>query len=206
MPRSPRPDLTREQHHGGVVCGVDEAGRGPWAGPVVAAAVILNATCIPSGIHDSKKLTPATRERLHDDIVSCAHVGVGQASVVEIDDHNILAATFLAMRRAVEALPKLPSLALIDGNRAPALPCRAECIVQGDALSLSIAAASIIAKVTRDRIMRTLALEFPEYGFEKHAGYGTAFHQAALQRYGVTPHHRRSFSPIRLLLEERAHA
>lgn len=196
------PDFTYELQCEGIVCGVDEAGVGPWAGPVVASAVILNRACVPQGVHDSKQLKPAAREKLFDAIMECAQVGVGQASVEEIDSLNILRATHLAMKRAVEALPSAPAFALVDGNRLPPLPCRASCIVEGDAKSLSIAAASIIAKVTRDRLMRELSLAHPEYGFERHAGYGTKQHQAALAAHGVTPHHRRSYAPIRALLEK----
>ncbi len=199
------PDLLLEMQHGGIVAGVDEAGRGPWAGPVVAGAVILDAANLPRGINDSKKLTAAKREALFDSILACAHTGIGIASVEEIDTLNILGATKLAMCRAVEALGVVPELALIDGNRAPEkMRCPVRTVVGGDAKSLSIAAASILAKVTRDRIMQTLAQEHPGYGWEKNAGYGTAAHQQGLAQYGVTPHHRQSFAPIRALLERAA--
>jgi len=183
------------------VCGVDEAGRGPLAGPVVAAAVVLPAGELPAGIDDSKKLAPARREALAAALRAVAAVGIGQASVMEIDRLNILQATFLAMRRAVEALGAAlggpPAFALIDGNRAPeGLACPAQTLVGGDGRSLSIAAASILAKVERDRIMRDLALAHPAYGWERNAGYGTAEHLAALRRHGLTPHHRRSFRPV----------
>lgn len=185
--------------------GIDEAGRGPWAGPVIAAAVILDATRLPAEvarrIDDSKKLAPAMRERLFDAIVEFASVGVGHAEVEEIDRLNILAATHLAMRRALEALPQAPTLALVDGNSAPALPCAAETVTGGDGRVLEIAAASIIAKVTRDRLMAELSDFHPGYGWARNKGYGTAEHSAAIGRLGVTPHHRRSFAPIRMFLE-----
>ncbi len=183
------------------VCGIDEAGRGPWAGPVVASAVILDPTDIPEGLNDSKKLTAKRRDVLFDTINAAAQVGVGIATVQEIDEINILQATFLAMRRAVEALPNPPAYALIDGNKIPPhLNCDAEAIVKGDGRSVSIAAASIIAKVTRDRIMVTLAQQFPGYGWERNAGYGVKVHQEGLNRLGVTPHHRVSFKPIHKML------
>ena len=184
----------------GPVCGVDEVGRGPWAGPVVTAAVILDPETAPTGLNDSKKLTLKRREALFDQLQEAPH-GIGVASVAEIDRLNILAATYLAMRRTIQALPQPPGFALIDGNRIPVdLPCPAWAIVKGDARSASIAAASIIAKVTRDRIMVDLAKEFPGYGWETNAGYGVPAHQAALKTLGVTPHHRRSFRPIHKML------
>ena len=184
------------------VCGVDEAGRGPWAGPVVAAAVIFPGLA-PEGLNDSKKLSAARREALFGAIMRDGLVGVGEASVDEIDEINILNATWLAMRRAVAALPEPPAHALIDGNRLPpGLPCGATAVVKGDGRSLSIAAASIIAKVTRDRLMRTLAEAFPQYGWDRNAGYGVKAHAEALRRHGLTPHHRRSFRPIRNMLCE----
>jgi len=183
------------------VCGVDEAGRGPWAGPVVASAVILDPANIPDGLNDSKKLTAKRRDALFDAIIEVAQVGIGIATVQEIDDINILQATFLAMRRAMADLPNQPAYALIDGNKIPAnLSCPAEAIVKGDGRSVSIAAASIIAKVTRDRIMVTLAQQFPGYGWERNAGYGVKAHQEGLNRLGVTPHHRVSFKPIHKML------
>lgn len=200
------PDLAFESAYEGLVAGVDEAGRGPWAGPVVAAAAILNRDTLPSGINDSKQLSEAKREALFDHIMGSAMVGVGMASVEEIDSLNILAATKLAMRRAVEQLPQLPAIALVDGNQPPELPCPVKTIISGDALSLSIAAASIVAKVTRDRIMKQLAAECPGYGWEKNAGYGTKSHQTGLAALGVTIHHRRSFRPIRELLEKQVAA
>lgn len=179
-----------------VVCGIDEAGRGPWAGPVVAAAVILDPGNIPPGLNDSKKLTEAKREALFPAIMAAAQAGVGEASPEEIDSRNILAATFLAMSRAVAALSPQPHLALVDGNRAPLLSIRVKTIIGGDGKCLSIAAASIVAKVTRDRMMRELDGIHPGYGFAKHKGYGTAAHSAALSRHGPCQAHRRSFAPI----------
>lgn len=185
------------------VCGIDEVGRGPWAGPVVAAAVILDQAQIPVGMNDSKKLSAKRREALFAELQLVARVGVGIVEVAEIDAINILQATYLAMRRAVEALPIAPRYALIDGNRIPpGLPCGSEAIVKGDGRSLSIAAASIIAKVTRDRIMADLAHTFPGYGWERNVGYGVAAHAEGLKRLGVTPHHRRSFKPIHKMLCE----
>lgn len=195
--------LAFAERHG--AAGIDEAGRGPWAGPVIAAAVILDAARLPAEvarrIDDSKRLAPAMRERLFAAIVEFASVGVGRAEVEEIDRLNILAATHLAMRRAIQALPRAPSLALVDGNSAPALPCAAETVIGGDGRVLEIAAASIIAKVTRDRLMEGLAEVHPGYGWARNKGYGTAEHSAAIGRLGVTPHHRRSFAPIRMFLE-----
>jgi ribonuclease HII len=182
------------------VAGVDEAGRGPWAGPVVAAAVILDPDDIPAGIADSKLLDGDAREAAFARIMRSAMVGVGIADVARIDRENILNATLWAMREAVAALATTPRLVLIDGNRAPRLAMAARTVVKGDRLCLSIAAASIIAKVTRDRIMQDLARACPGYGFERHKGYGTPEHQAALARLGVTPQHRRSFKPVQLAL------
>lgn len=188
-----------------VVAGIDEAGRGPWAGPVIAAAVVLDMGALPrtliAAIDDSKKLTAARREAVFAALPSCARIGVGRAEVAEIDATNILAAALTAMARAVDALGAAPDFALADGNRPPKLCCPVECVVGGDGLSLSIAAASIVAKVTRDREMAALAESFPGYGWERNAGYGTAQHQAALAALGLTPHHRRSFAPIRRLIE-----
>lgn len=201
----PAPDWSHEQQCGHrFVAGIDEAGRGPWAGPVVAAAVILDPATLPPGVHDSKQIKAHKREALFEAIQSCAlATGVGIAGVEEIDTLNILEATKLAMCRATEALAIAPQFALVDGNQLPRnLPCPAKAIIDGDALSLSIAAASIIAKVTRDRIMHTLAQQHPHYGWDRNAGYGTKQHQEALARYGVTAHHRRSFAPIRRLLEQ----
>jgi len=195
------PDFAREAAHGGLVAGIDEAGRGPLAGPVVAAAVILDPACLDglAGLDDSKALSKSRREELYARLPRRARIGVGAASVAEIDRRNILGATLLAMARALAALGAVPDLALVDGNRAPALPCPVETVVGGDAACLSIAAASVVAKVTRDRIMTRLAGAYPGYGWERNAGYGTAQHRAALTRHGITPHHRRSFSPINQL-------
>ncbi len=182
------------------VCGIDEAGRGPWAGPVVAAAVVLDPKNIPPGLDDSKKLPDAKREKLFADIMASSKVGVGIGDHVRIDRDNILAATLWAMAEAVCNLDEAPHYALVDGNRAPKLSCWVQTIVSGDARCLSIAAASIIAKVTRDRIMVALHDEFPGYGFARHKGYGTALHHAALNEFGPCIHHRRSFAPVALLL------
>ena len=176
------------------VCGVDEAGRGPLAGPVVAAAVILAPGTQLPGVNDSKKLSEKKREQLFDYVRENALAyGIGEASEAEIDEINILNATFLAMRRAIENMDAAADFALIDGNRIQGLDIPAECVIGGDAKVLSIAAASILAKVTRDRKMRQLAEEYPQYGFEKHKGYGTKAHYAAIEQYGVCPIHRRSF-------------
>ncbi len=186
------------------IAGVDEAGRGPLAGPVVAAAVVLSGDQVPEGVADSKKLSPARREAAFDRIEATCDVGVGIASVEEIDRLNILYASHLAMCRAVEALPIPPDHVLIDGNMVPkdlALP--AEALVKGDARCLSIAAASIVAKVSRDRIMVDLAQQYPVYGWEQNAAYPTQTHLRALRDFGVTPHHRRSFRPVHNILVER---
>jgi ribonuclease HII len=180
----------------GPIAGVDEAGRGPLAGPVVAAAVILDRKRIPKGLNDSKQMTAEAREDAYSRIVECAVVGVGDASVDEIDLVNIRQATHLAMARAVRALNLAPNFALVDGNDAPALPCRCDTIVDGDARSVSIAAASIIAKVTRDRMMIALHDEHPGYGWLTNKGYGTEQHLEALNRLGPCRHHRRSFAPV----------
>jgi ribonuclease HII len=183
------------------IAGVDEAGRGPLAGPVVAAAVVLDPARAPAGLADGKALPAAVRDRLAADIAAAAEVGVGIASVEEIDVLNILRASLLAMERAVAALPTPPDLALIDGNRLPAgLPCPARAIVGGDATVAAIAAASIIAKVRRDAIMVALAQQFPGYGWERNKGYPVPAHRAALIRLGPTPHHRRSFAPVHKML------
>src|ERR1700761_3079291 len=180
----------------GPICGVDEAGRGPLAGPVVAAAVILDRKKMPKGLNDSKQLDAETREMLFPQIMERAiAVGVGEASVDEIDLINIRQATHLAMARAGRALQVAAAFALVDGNDAPALPCPCDTLVDGDAKSVSIAAASIIAKVTRDRFMQALHDEFPGYGWFSNKGYSTGEHLAALARLGPTRHHRRSFAP-----------
>ncbi len=187
------------------VAGVDEAGRGPLAGPVVAAAVVFDpvfleaeATRSLAGINDSKKLSASRREFFHALLSACpqARIGIGRASVEEIDTLNILRATHLAMARAIEALEPLPELALVDGLPVQGLPVPHRAIVGGDARSLSIAAASIVAKVTRDRLMVDLSAVYPAYGFERHKGYGTKAHLNALHRHGPCPAHRRSFAPV----------
>ena len=193
------PDRKLERTLGARVCGVDEAGRGPLAGPVVAAAVILPprlARGLASGIDDSKKLARERREALFPLIGACCMVGVGEASVEEIDRLNIFHAAMLAMQRAVAALPKPPDHAVVDGNRCPAFACAATAVVEGDGRCLSVAAASIIAKVTRDRMMVEFAGRFPGYGWEHNAGYGTPEHLAALKRLGRTPLHRAHFAPV----------
>lgn len=202
-----QPDFTFEQElisaGRDVVAGVDEAGRGPLAGPVVAAAVILTPGSIPDGLNDSKALTAKRREELYDQINANAIVGVGIADVARIDRDNILQATLWAMGEAVGNLPVNPDAALIDGNKAPSLACETKTLIGGDGLSQSIAAASIIAKVTRDRMMVALAQDFPGFCWERNKGYGTAEHLAGLTKYGPTAHHRRSFAPVRRALTAR---
>lgn len=181
----------------GLCAGVDEAGRGPLAGPVVAAAVILDDLHPVVGLADSKRLSPQRRERLYDQILARALCcSIAQASVQEIDALNILQATLLAMRRAVEGLRLKPIKVLVDGNRLPVLEVRSEAIVQGDALVPSISAASILAKVHRDRLCADLHEQYPQYGFDQHKGYGTARHLKALEEHGPSPHHRMSFAPV----------
>ncbi|PKQ03568.1 MAG: ribonuclease HII [Alphaproteobacteria bacterium HGW-Alphaproteobacteria-12] len=198
------PDFAIEIEEGAparIVCGVDEAGRGPLAGPVVAAAVIIDPSRCPEGLNDSKQLTPARRAALLAELEAHAEIGVGLASVAEIDALNILHATMLAMTRAIAALAHTPHVALIDGNRCPpGLGCASRAVIGGDGLARSIAAASIVAKVTRDRLMADLAAAYPGYGFERHMGYGTRAHLDALSRLGATPIHRRSFAPVRKIL------
>ena len=193
------PDLWLYEHEAAregfaCVCGVDEAGRGPLAGPVCAAAVILPPDIQIEGLNDSKKLTDKKRRALYDVIVEQAvSYGIAFADEQEIDEINILQATFLAMRRAFEKLTVTPDIALIDGNRAPGLSCRERTVVHGDALSASVAAASILAKVTRDRLMEEYDAQYPQYGFAVHKGYGTQRHYAALREFGACPIHRQSF-------------
>ena len=192
------------------VCGVDEAGRGPLVGAVVAGAVVLDPNNPIAGLKDSKKLTAVRREYLYEQIMEKAKAwGVGEASPAEIDEVNILQATMLAMRRAIEDLTTRlgtwPDKALIDGNRCPELPIAAEAIVKGDAKEPAISAASIVAKVTRDRQMQILHERHPEYGFAQHMGYPTEAHFAALKQYGACDQHRRSFSPVRKVLENQNH-
>ncbi|MGQ0456403.1 MAG: ribonuclease HII [Hyphomicrobium sp.] len=182
------------------VAGVDEAGRGPWAGPVVAAAVILDPDRIPANIDDSKAIDEEGRAFLYNRIMKVAQVGVGVADVDRIDRDNILNATLWAMSEAVASLTPTPRLVLVDGNKTPRLSMPARAIVKGDAKCLSIAAASIIAKVTRDRMMIAAARDFPGYGFERHKGYGTPEHQAAIEKLGVCALHRRSFKPVQFAL------
>lgn len=182
------------------IAGVDEAGRGPWAGPVVAAAVILDPARIPDNIDDSKAMDEESRAFLYNRIMKVADVGVGVAELDRIDRDNILGATLWAMGEAVAALKSQPRLVLIDGNKAPRISVETRTIVKGDAKCLSIAAASIVAKVTRDRIMMAMARDYPGYGFERHKGYGTPEHQAAISRLGVCALHRRSFKPVQLAL------
>ena len=198
------PDLSREDAARAAgarrVAGVDEVGRGPWAGPVVAGAARFTGDP-PEGLDDSKRLTPAARRALLPMLGTCAHIGIGAASVAEIDAMGIRAATGLAMARAVAALPDMPAFLLIDGNEAHDwAPCPYRAIVGGDGLSASIAAASVVAKEHRDAAMIALAADHPGYGWETNMGYGTAAHRAGLARLGVTAHHRRSWKPIRDLL------
>ena len=192
------PDFSFEKQglHDGfhAVCGIDEAGRGPLAGPVFAAAVVLPLDCEIPGLNDSKKLTEKKREELFDIIIEKAEAfSVASASEKEIDEVNILQATFLAMNRAYAGLAVTPDLALIDGNKEPGLPCTQRTIVKGDARSMSIAAASILAKVSRDRYMLEMAKLYPEYQFEKHKGYGTALHYEMIREHGISEIHRITF-------------
>jgi ribonuclease HII len=204
------PDYSRElslgADRGQRIAGIDEAGRGPLAGPVVAAAVVLHRDRLPNaiaaGLDDSKAVARPRREALADALPDHAEVAVGIASVAEIDTLNILHATMLAMRRACDGLSTPPDAALIDGNRAPVLPCAATAVVRGDGLSLSIAAASLVAKTHRDRIMAGLARAHPGYGWERNMGYGTREHRAALHRLGITPHHRKTFRPVIEAIQE----
>ena len=184
-----------------IVAGVDEVGRGPLAGPVTAAAVVLNPDNIPEGLNDSKKLSAKRRAELYDQIKSCAEVCIAHASVEEIDELNILRASHLAMERAIAGLPRVPDEVLIDGNMIPrGLTIPAQAIIKGDARSQSISAASIMAKICRDYVMWDLAQHYPGYGWETNAGYPSKSHRDALQNLGVTPHHRRSFKPVHNIL------
>ncbi len=208
------PDFKFEDKLGPMVAGIDEAGRGPWAGPVVAGAVIfLNRdvdTALLEGLDDSKKLTAKKREYLYgllfeEQKKGKLAIGIGEASCREIDEMNILQATFLAMRRAYDALEANPKAALIDGNQKPKnFPCPVQTVIKGDALSFSISAASIVAKVYRDRLMADLASRYPYYAFEKNAGYGTAAHIAGLKEHGICPEHRCSYKPIQAILNKTA--
>lgn len=196
----PCPDLSLESRYHGIIAGVDEVGRGPLCGPVVAAAVVLDREAIPAGINDSKKLSEKKREAIYAALYAGKHqIAVAMASVEEIDRLNILQASKLAMQRAVAGLALQPDRVLVDGNQLPVFPCEAEAVIRGDTISLSIAAASIIAKVTRDRLMQELSQRHPHYGWERNAGYGTAEHLKAMQLHGVTEHHRQSFAPVRLI-------
>lgn len=192
------PDFEHENKYKGIIAGVDEAGRGPWAGPVVAAAVILNPNLYPEGLDDSKKLSKQHREKLFGEVINICDFGIGIVSESVIDQINILQATKLAMKNAVLDLLKRPSVVLVDGNQKfdvqniEVIP-----IVKGDSLSLSIAAASIIAKVARDKIMEDLCGEFPVYGWSSNAGYGTAKHIEALEKHGICKYHRKSYAPIK---------
>lgn len=203
------PDFDLERTHDGLVCGLDEAGRGPLAGPVVAGAAILDPIRLPPSLRDrlddSKALSATRREEifalLEDSPV--ARVGIGVVGALDVDRLNVREASLLAMRRAFDTLGNpMPTLALVDGRDAPALPCAVRPVVKGDAKSLSIAAASIVAKVTRDRIMRDLSRSYPGYGWERNMGYPTAEHLAALRSLGVTDQHRRSYGPVRTLLSD----
>ncbi len=193
------PSFRLEKACDGVVCGIDEVGRAPLAGPVLAAAVILPPhlpRALRYGIDDSKRVPRAKREEIAARLFEIALIGIGAASVAEIDSRNILRATFLAMARALKALSALgvaPAIALVDGNQAPPLPCEVRTVIGGDGLSLSIAAASIVAKVTRDRLMHALAPRYPGYGWETNVGYPTSAHRAAVMALGITPHHRKLF-------------
>ena len=201
------PDYAIETEYSGRVAGVDEVGRGPLAGPVVAAAVVFPAG-LPAGLaallDDSKKLTAEQRVLAYDALLlsGLAEIGVGAASVVEISRINILRASLLAMQRAIGRLPVAPDVALVDGNQPPALPCLVRCVVGGDGLSLSIAAASIVAKVVRDRAMARLGVRLPHYGWATNAGYATAAHLAAITRHGPSRHHRPTFGAVRLHLAQ----
>ncbi len=177
-----------------VICGVDEAGRGPLAGDVYAAAVVLDDETLIDYLNDSKKISESRREKLYDEIIDRAKAYcIATATVEEIDRLNILEATMLAMKRAVEGLGIKPDMAMVDGNRLPVLDCPAQCVIKGDATSASIAAASVLAKVSRDRYMRDIAEKYPQYGFEQHKGYGTALHCEMLRKYGPSEVHRRTF-------------
>ncbi len=206
------PDFTIEDGFSGTVVGIDEAGRGPWAGPVVAGAVIIKnrnlSEILLKGLDDSKKLSAIKREKLYKELFAAQDegkliIGIGQSTAKEIDELNILQATFLAMKRALDKLDIIPDIALIDGNQTPKnFPCQCKTIIKGDARSMSIAAASIVAKVYRDNLMNKLAIKYPYYGFEKNAGYGTALHQKGLAEYGICEEHRQSYKPIKEIMQK----
>ncbi|MFT5798474.1 MAG: ribonuclease HII [Candidatus Azotimanducaceae bacterium] len=201
MKRNDMPDFVFETELGCRVAGVDEVGRGPLAGPVTAAAVVLDPACIPEGLNDSKKLSAKKRLDLYDQLLKCADVSIAHASVAEIDEINILRASHLAMERAIAGLRRPPAHVLIDGNMIPrGLRLPATTLVKGDTRSLSISAASIVAKVCRDCVLVDLAQQHPGYGWETNMGYGSKRHMEALMNLGVTPHHRRSFKPVHNML------
>lgn len=202
-------DLSIESAYSGPVCGIDEAGRGPLAGPVVAACVYIPAAALEKPfwlkVTDSKKLTAARRAALYEDIVAHTSFGIAEASVDEIDTLNIHHATLLAMKRAYESMRGIKMVAaLVDGRFVPSISCKTQPVVSGDSLSLSIAAASILAKVTRDRIMDELHAQFPHYGWNSNAGYGTRTHMDGVRVHGITPHHRKSYAPVRAVLTREA--
>ena len=201
-----------EDEFSGMVVGIDEAGRGPWAGPVVAGAVIIKDRNLPplllQSLDDSKKLSATKRKKLYEALFMAQEdgkllIGIGEASAKEIDEFNILQATFLAMKRALDKLDVNPDIALIDGNQTPKnFPCQCKSIIKGDARSMSIAAASIAAKVYRDNLMGELAKKYPHYGFEKNAGYGTSLHQKGLAEHGICKEHRQSYKPIKEIMQK----
>jgi len=200
------PDFNLEDSIVGKVCGLDEVGRGPLAGPVVAACVYIDDMNLPFllEINDSKKLSEKRREALYNQIVNHCAYGVGECSVEEIDQMNILQASLEAMRRAYEDMGVVCDHALVDGNKAAPLPCASTTVIKGDGVSTSIAAASIVAKVTRDRIMKALDLEYPGYGWASNAGYGAKAHREAIYQIGITPHHRKTFAPVKDLLLQKS--
>ena len=212
LPKPSQPSLDLELAHGGLVCGLDEAGRGPLAGPVTAACVYIPPETRGEGfwaqVNDSKKLSEKKRDMLFDLILAHTYYGIAEATAQEIDEINILQASLLAMSRSLDVMcssfSAAPALALVDGNRKPKLSCAVQTVVKGDSISLSIAAASILAKVTRDRVMNDLCQKFPMYGWSRNAGYGTAEHLRAINDHGVTDHHRRSFAPVRAALSRAA--
>ena len=206
------PSFEIEENYDGIVVGVDEAGRGPWVGPVVAGAVVFVSRDINpylfENLNDSKKISEKKREELYkvlreEEVKGRLFIGIGEASSKEIDEHNILKATFMAMERAVKSLNTNVDMAVLDGNQCPKnFVCPTKSVIKGDGKSYSIAAASIVAKVYRDRLLKEMALKYPQYGFDKNAGYGTKEHINALKKHGITPEHRMSYKPIKALLEE----